>query len=656
MVRSEFISLLETLMRVAGRKMAKKRRKGRGGEDMMGREMGERAEDGDGRRLDERGRSCHGRDRPSPPRLLDGTVPSPKPTRPSLGPFAPELLRKRYLRRDLSGEVAETAEEMFSRVARTVARAEGRFGGDATAMASRFRDVMTGGLFLPNSPTLMNAGLALGQLSACFVLPVEDSMDGIFGALKEMAKIHQSGGGTGFSFSRLRPKGDPVRATGGIASGPVSFMEVFDAATEVIKQGGRRRGANMAVLRADHPDIIEFVRAKERQGRLQNFNLSVGATGDLMARARSGKEFELRNPRTGLVAETVDASNLLREMAANAWRRGDPGVLFLDRINDAHPIPGTIEATNPCGEQPLLPYESCNLGSLNLSRFAGGGEVDWDGLEEMARLAVRFLDDVLEVNRFPLRRIREATLRSRKIGLGVMGFAEMLIELGISYASKEAVEMAEEAMGFIASVARDESRSLGEERGSFPLLEESNLGYDAMRNATVTTVAPTGSISLIAGTSPGIEPLFGLSYSRDLLGDEMVAMNPLFERMAKDRGLGDGLIRHVAARGTLAGAEGVPDDLKELFVTAMEVAPAQHVKIQAAFQRFTDNGVSKTVNLPNEATVEDVLNIFALAHDLGCKGITVYRYGSRDQLLHLGEGRGAEAEIDPRGLGCRICD
>ena len=556
----------------------------------------------------------------------------------SLGPFAPELLRKRYLRRDVSGNVAETADEMFSRVARTVGRAEGRFGGDATAMASRFRDVMAGGLFLPNSPTLMNAGLSLGQLSACFVLPVKDSMDGIFGALKEMAKIHQSGGGTGFSFSRLRPKGDPVRATGGVASGPVSFMEVFDAATEVIKQGGRRRGANMAVLRADHPDILDFVRAKERAGRLQNFNLSVGITDDHMRRARSGEEIDLINPRTGQVAETIDASALLREMAAHAWHRGDPGVLFLDRINDAHPLPGTIEATNPCGEQPLLPYESCNLGSVNLSRFAGGGEVDWEGLEETARLAVRFLDDVIEVNRFPLRRIREATLRSRKIGLGVMGFAEMLIELGISYASEEAVEMAEEAMKFIAGVARDESCHLGEERGSFPLLEESSLDWDAMRNATVTTIAPTGSISLIAGSSPGIEPLFGLSYSRDLLGEEMVATSPLFERMAKDRGLyTDGLIRHVAARGTLAGAPGVPDDLKELFVTAMEVAPAQHVKIQAAFQRFTDNGVSKTVNLPPEATVEDVLGIFALADELGCKGITVYRYGSRDQLLHLGD-------------------
>ncbi len=570
----------------------------------------------------------------------------------SLGPFAPELLRKRYLRRDEIGNVAETPEEMFSRVARTVARAEGKFGGDRGAAASKFRDLMSSGLFLPNSPTLMNAGLSLGQLSACFVLPVEDSMDGIFGALKEMAKIHQSGGGTGFSFSRLRPKGDPVRATGGIASGPVSFMEVFDAATEVIKQGGRRRGANMAVLRADHPDILEFVRAKEVPGRLQNFNLSVGITDDQMAKAKSGGGIDLVNPRSGLVTETIDASGLLREIAANAWRRGDPGVLFLDRINESHPLPGTIEATNPCGEQPLLPYESCNLGSINLSRFVEGGEIEWGKLAETARLAVRFLDDVVEVNRFPLKKIRDATLRSRKIGLGVMGFAEMLIELGASYNSGEAVRIAEETMKFITETARDESRRLGEERGSFPLLEESRLDYDAMRNATVTTIAPTGSISIIAGTSPGIEPLFGLSFSRDLIGDEMVVTSPLFKRMAGERGVSEAKMREVARRGSLAGVVGVPDDLREVFVTAMEVPPAQHVRIQAAFQRFTDNGVSKTVNLPNEATVEDVLGVFTLAFELGCKGITVYRYGCRDQLLYLGEGDGTEAGK----IGCEICE
>jgi ribonucleoside-diphosphate reductase alpha chain len=603
--------------------------------------MGEKMENQDIKR---KGRIEEGRDPPSASRTQE----SP---RLRLGSHAPELLRKRYLRRDELGNVAETPEEMFSRVARSVARAEARFGGDREAAASKFRDAMSQGLFLPNSPTLMNAGLSLGQLSACFVLPVEDSMDGIFGALKEMAKIHQSGGGTGFSFSRLRPKGDPVRATSGIASGPVSFMEVFDAATEVIKQGGRRRGANMAVLRADHPDILEFVRAKEKPGRLQNFNLSVGITDDLMRKARLGEEFDLANPRSGEVTKTVEARDLLREIAANAWRRGDPGVLFLDRINECHPLPGTIEATNPCGEQPLLPYESCNLGSLNLSRFVERGEVEWDGLAETARLAVRFLDDVVEVNRFPLRKIREATLKSRKIGLGVMGFAEMLIELGISYNSDEAIRLAEQVMSFITKTARDASRQLGEERGSFPLLEKNSLGYDAMRNATVTTIAPTGSISIIVGTSPGIEPLFGLSFSRDFIGEKMVETSPLFERMAKERGVGEDKMREVAKKGTLANVAGVPDDLRDLFVTAMEVSPAQHVKIQAAFQKFTDNGVSKTVNLPHEATVEDVLGVFTLAFELGCKGITVYRYGCRDQLLYLGDdGTAATAE------GCRICD
>jgi len=644
MGRSQFISLLETL-------------------------TGRRTEDGDKvERMKDRAADDKGKVGEEGRRHLD------EPEHGlSLGPFAPELLRKRYhLLRGL-GNVAETPEEMFSRVARTVARAEGKFGGDRGAAASKFRDLMSSGLFLPNSPTLMNAGLSLGQLSACFVLPVEDSMDGIFGALKEMAKIHQSGGGTGFSFSRLRPKGDPVRATGGIASGPVSFMEVFDAATEVIKQGGRRRGANMAVLRADHPDILEFVRAKERAGRLQNFNLSAGITDDQMAKARSGGGIDLVNPRSGLVTETIDASTLLREIATSAWHRGDPGAVFLDRINESHPLPGIIEATNPCGEQPLLPYESCNLGSINLSRFVKGGEVEEDGLAETARLAVRFLDDVVEVNRFPLKKIRDATLRSRKIGLGVMGFAEMLIELGVSYNSAEAIRIAEETMKFIAETVRDESRRLGEERGSFPLLEESSLDYDAMRNATVTTIAPTGSISIIAGTSPGIEPLFGLSFSRDLIGDEMVVTSPLFERIARERGVSEAKMREVARKGNLAGVGGVPDDLRDLFVTAMEVPPAQHVRIQAAFQRFTDNGVSKTVNLPHEATVDDVLGIFTLAFELGCKGITVYRYGCRDQLLYLGAGggekragttTGTEREADAESAaetaaaagGCSLCD
>lgn len=555
-----------------------------------------------------------------------------------IGPFAPELLQGRYLRRDERGMVVETPDQMFRRVADHVASAEVRFGEDRSDLSARFGEMMREGLFLPNSPTLMNAGLSLGQLSACFVIPVEDSMEGIFGALKLMAIVHQSGGGTGFSFSQLRPKGDVVRSTGGIASGPVSFMGIFDAATEVVKQGGRRRGANMGVLRADHPDVIDFVHSKDEPGRLENFNISVGIEGEFMRRAERDEEIDLINPRTGCVSGTLNAARLLREIASSAWRRGDPGVLFLDRINQAHPLPDVIEATNPCGEQPLLPYESCNLGSVNLSRFARRGEVEWDRLAETIRLAVRFLDDVIEVNHFPHGLMRDATLKTRKIGLGVMGFAEMLIKMNVSYSSKDALRVAEKTMSFVSREAREESKRLGRARGSFPLFGRSSLEGDAMRNATVTTIAPTGSISMIAGTSSGIEPLFALSFVRDLLGKKTVIASPLFERMAREAGAySPELMRRVAKTGNLRNAN-VPDHLKELFVTALEVTPEQHVRVQAAFQKFTDNAVSKTVNMPTEATVEDVLEVFRLAYRLGCKGITVYRYGSRDQLLYLGDG------------------
>ncbi len=549
-----------------------------------------------------------------------------------------ELLEGRYLRRDERGQVAETPDQMFRRVAEHVASAEIRFGEDRSDLSLKFGEMMKEGLFLPNSPTLMNAGLSLGQLSACFVIPIEDSMEGIFGALKLMAIVHQSGGGTGFSFSKLRPRGDVVRSTGGIASGPVSFMGIFDAATEVVKQGGRRRGANMGVLRADHPDVMDFVHSKDEPGRLENFNISVGITDGFMRRAGRDEEIELINPRTGCVSGTLNAARLLREIAASAWRRGDPGVLFLDRINEAHPLPGVIEATNPCGEQPLLPYESCNLGSVNLSRFVERGEIDEDRLAETVGLAVRFLDDVIEVNHFPHGLMRDATLKTRKIGLGVMGFAEMLIKMNISYSSGEALRVAEEVMSFVSKEAREESRRLGRARGSFPLFGRSSLEGDAMRNATVTTIAPTGSISMIAGTSCGIEPLFALSFVRDLLGKKTVIASPLFERMAKESGVySPALMKRVAKTGTLQNAD-VPDDLKELFVTALEVSPEQHVRVQAAFQKFTDNAVSKTVNMPYEAMVDDVLEVFNLAYRLGCKGITVYRYGSRDQLLYLGDG------------------
>jgi len=585
----------------------------------------------------------------------------------AIGPSALELLRGRYLRRDERGRVAETPDQMFRRVAEHVASAEYRFGMDRSDLALKFGKMMKEGLFLPNSPTLMNAGLALGQLSACFVIPVEDSLEGIFDALKLMAIVHQSGGGTGFSFSRLRPRGDVVRSTGGVASGPVSFMEVFDAATEVVRQGGRRRGANMGVLRADHPDIKEFVRSKDvpedgpeygpkdrskdwlknrsvrPPGRLENFNISVGITDEFMRQARGGEEFELVNPRTGRVSGALNAGQLLEEVATSAWRRGDPGVLFLDRINEVHPLPGTIEATNPCGEQPLLPYESCNLGSVNLSKFVDRGEIDWDRLKEIVSLSVRFLDNVIEVNHFPHGLMRDATLKTRKIGLGVMGFAEMLIQMETSYRSKEALRLAEEVMSFVSREAREESGRLGSARGSFPLLERSTLEYDAMRNATVTTVAPTGSISIIAGTSSGIEPLFAVCFARDLLGKKTVMVSHLFEKMAKEAGVySAALMKNISKAGTLQDAN-IPDHLKELFVTALEVSPEQHVRIQAAFQKHTDNAVSKTVNLANEATAKDVLNVFNLAYDLGCKGITVYRYGSREQVLYLGEAEKCES-------------
>ena len=567
-----------------------------------------------------------------------------------LGINAAEVLKKRYLRRDERGLVVETPGEMFERVAAYVSQAETRYGGDSGSYRTRFLKMMRELDFLPNSPTLMNAGLPLGQLSACFVLPVEDSLPGIFDALKNMALIHQSGGGTGFSFSRLRPKDDVVQATGGVASGPFSFMRIFDTATDVIKQGGRRRGANMGVLRVDHPDILEFIDAKSKPGFLENFNISVAATDEFMQKARTGGEIDLINPRTGLPAGRLQAPELMNLIANSAWRGGDPGVVFIDRINAAHPLPGLIEATNPCGEQPLLPYESCNLGSINLSRMVMKGEINWDRLGELVSLAVRFLDDVIDMNRFPLPEIEEATLQRRKIGLGVMGFADMLILLNISYNSREAVRIAEEAMLFITEGARAESALLGEARGSFPLFEESKLKkWSAMRNSTTTTVAPTGTISIIAGTSSGIEPLFALAFVRNVLdGAHLLEVSPLFEQAAAARGIyTSDLKTELARKGSVQDIDGVPQDLKDLFATALDIPPEQHVRIQAAFQKYTDNAVSKTVNLAESATVGDVLNVYNLAYDLGCKGVTVFRYGSRSQVLYLGNG-----ETLP---GCKYC-
>jgi ribonucleoside-diphosphate reductase alpha chain len=560
------------------------------------------------------------------------------------------VLKKRYLRRDEHGNVVERPGEMFERTASHVSRSEIKYGGDAEHYRREFLRMMRNLEFLPNSPTLMNAGLPLGQLSACFVLPVEDSLPGIFESLKNMALIHQSGGGTGFSFSRLRPKDDVVRATGGVASGPVSFMRVFDTATDVIKQGGRRRGANMGVLRVDHPDILEFIEAKEKPGFLENFNISVAATDEFMRASRRGDDIDLVNPRSGIVSRSLNAGEIMSLVANSAWRGGDPGMIFIDRINAAHPLPGKIEATNPCGEQPLLPFESCNLGSINLSRLVEKGELNWTRLGELVALAVRFLDDVIDVNRFPLKQIELATLQSRKIGLGVMGFAEMLIEMNVSYSSPDAIRLAEEIMSFISARGREESARLGIERGSFPLYEESRLrGWGSMRNSTITTIAPTGTISIIARTSSGIEPLFALAYVRHVLeGARLLELSPLFEQAAQKRGIYTPELKaKLARKGTAVDMEGVPQDLKELFVTALDIPPEQHLRIQAAFQKYTDNAVSKTVNLPADASVSDVLRAYNLAYDLGCKGVTVFRYGSRSQVLYLGN----EETVQ----GCKYC-
>lgn len=567
-----------------------------------------------------------------------------------LSPNARRVLEARYLRRDAERRLVETPEELFARVARAIAEAELLLG---TAERARrweetFHELLTSRDFLPNSPTLMNAGTPLGQLSACFVLPVGDTMEEIFEAVKQMALVQRTGGGTGFSFSRLRPKGDVVASTGGEASGPVSFMKIFDSATEHIKQGGKRRGANMGVLRVDHPDILEFITAKREERALQNFNISVAVTDAFMEAARRGDDYELINPRTERVVGRLNARRVFEEIARAAWQTGDPGLLFLDAINRANPTPhlGPIEATNPCGEIPLLPYESCNLGSINLKHMLrerdGRTEVDWEKLRETVRKAVRFLDDVIEVNRYPIPEIERMTRGNRKIGLGVMGFAEMLIRLGISYDSDDAVELAERLMRVIAEEALATSIELAEERGVFPNWKGSvhEARNRRVRNATLTAIAPTGTISIIAETSASIEPLFALAYRRThvLGGQTLYEVNPLFLEYLERYGLkADEVLEAVLARGRLCDIAHIPEELRRLFVTALEIPPDRHLQIQAAFQRAVDNSVSKTINLPEEATVEDVARAYWRAWELGLKGITIYRYGSKSaQVLELG--------------------
>lgn len=552
-----------------------------------------------------------------------------------------EVLNKRYLLKDNNQNIIETPTELFRRVAFCVGRAEKIFQSrySPEEIEERFYQMMRNLEFMPNSPTLMNAGTSLGQLSACFVIPIEDSMEGIFRALKDMAKIHQTGGGTGFSFSRLRPKGDLVNSTKGEASGPVSFMSIFDKATGVIVQGGRRRGANMGILRCDHPDIFEFVRAKLEKDRFTNFNLSVAVTDKFMEAVKKNRDFDLINPGTRKRVKKVKAKTLFDLIGSSAWHTGDPGLIFLDEINRRNPTPeiGQIEATNPCGELPLLPYESCNLASINLSKMVKGDSLDWQKLRECIKWGIRFLDNVIEVNRFPLPQIKKITFANRKIGLGVMGFADMLIKIGIPYNSIEAVNLAKQLMRFIHKESLQASVQLARERGVFPnfkrsIYSKSNL---RLRNATVNTIAPTGTISIIAGCSSGIEPIFAISFIRNVLsGTQLFEINPLFEKAARIRGIyNKEMLNKIAQAGSLKNIKGVPRDIKRIFVTAFDIAPGQHLKVQAAFQRYTDNSVSKTINLPAEATVEDIKKIYLMAHRLRCKGITVYRYGSREKQV-----------------------
>jgi ribonucleoside-diphosphate reductase alpha chain len=580
-----------------------------------------------------------------------------------VGKNAETVLRKRYYRKDGDGKPTENATTMFWRVAAAIAQEEAKYEKSTIGvekLAREFFDLMTEFKFLPNSPTLMNAGTGLGQLAACFVLPVGDSMEEIFDAVKNAAMIHKSGGGTGFSFSRLRPHAARVGSTGGVASGPISFLRIFNTATEQVKQGGTRRGANMGILRVDHPDIIDFIRAKERDGELNNFNLSVALTERFMQAVEKDEEYELVAPHTREVKKRLPAREVFNLLVQKAWESGDPGIIFLDRINRDNPTPdqGEIESTNPCGEQPLLPYEACNLGSINLALMYAKGQdhdVDWKELRRVTHLAVRFLDNVIDASRYPLELITETVQRNRKIGLGVMGFADLLFRLGVPYDSQEALTLAERLMKFINDESKAASKQLAKERGAFPAWKSSTYGQRNLgpyRNATTTTIAPTGTLSIIAGCSSGVEPLFALSFSRHVMdGEKLVESNPYFEQALKDAGAwSETLMEEVARTGRVGQVEHLPESLRRVFVTAMEIGPQWHLKMQAAFQRHTDNAVSKTVNLPGSATQQDIFDIYWMAYETGCKGVTVYRDGCKAaQVLCTGEGAAAQAEKGAAG-------
>jgi ribonucleoside-diphosphate reductase alpha chain len=566
------------------------------------------------------------------------------------------VLQERYLKKGTGGELIEAPEDLFRRVAKNVAQGDLIYDPQAELDRTEetFYSLLSSLDFLPNSPTLMNAGRELQQLSACFVLPVGDSLEEIFEAVKQAALIHKSGGGTGFSFSRIRPKDDQVKSTEGVSSGPLSFMAVFDTATETVKQGGMRRGANMGILRVDHPDILDFIGCKGGEHQFSNFNLSVAVNEDFMRAADEDKTYFLINPRNKQKVRSIGAREVFEGIVAGAWENGEPGVIFLDRINRDNPTPqvGEIESTNPCGEQPLLAFESCNLGSINLSNMVTDGALNWERLEGTVQHGVHFLDNVIDMNCYPLPQIESMTKGNRKIGLGVMGFADMLIKLGIPYDSPRAIEMAEKVMEFIQGKARQASRDLALQRGSFPNFKGSLLQgrWDAMRNATVTTIAPTGSLSIIAGVSSGIEPIFALVFSRNVLdGTQLMEVNPLFLEIAKREGFySEELIPEIAKIGDLENLSGVPERIKRLFATAHQISAEYHIRMQAAFQKYTDNAVSKTVNLSHEATMDDVREVYRLAFQLGCKGVTIYRDRSRRSQVLAKDPGTSRVEITPQ--------
>jgi len=559
-----------------------------------------------------------------------------------------QVLERRYLLKDENGKIKESPEDMFRRVAKNIAMAEKNYkNGNQEETEEKFYNLMTNLEFLPNSPTLMNAGTDIQQLSACFVLPVGDSMEEIFEAVKNAALIHKSGGGTGFSFSRLRPRNDCVKSTTGVSSGPLSFMRVFDIATDVIKQGGKRRGANMGILRIDHPDILDFITMKSDMVTLTNFNISVAITDKFMTALEKGTEYELYNPRNGQPIRTLPARHVFDLILDMAWKNGDPGVIFIDTMNKADKIPhtGPIESTNPCGEQPLKAFESCNLGSVNLNKIVEGNEINWDKFKEMVHTSVHFLDNVIDMNNYPIPKIAEVSRNSRKIGLGIMGFADLLYRLNIPYNSEEGLKMTEKILKFMRDEAENKSIELADKRGVFPAWEGSYYNKKGMkiRNACQTTIAPTGTIGMIAEASGGIEPNFAISYIKNVMdGTELIYTNKYFEKIAREKGFySEDMMREIARQGSIQNINGIPESVKTVFVTAQDITPEWHVRVQGTAQKYIDSAVSKTVNFPHHATTKDIEKSYIEAYKMGCKGITVYRDGSRDnQVLNIGEVKG----------------